>query len=136
MTYTIRKSDGTVVEVEDASAIWGPPQAATEAQIRAEGARRLRLIASAYTDEERETWATQVDEANALAADPEADVPLIAALAAADGVTVAQMAGFIMANKTAFTAASAAVLAVQRTLIAMDPRPVDCTADALWDPSE
>ncbi|MBM1872929.1 hypothetical protein [Pseudosulfitobacter pseudonitzschiae] len=106
--------------------------ATTEAQIRAEGARRLRLIAAAYTAEERETWATQVDEANALAADPEADVPLISALAAADGVTVAQMAGFIMANKNAFTAASAAILAAQRTLIAMDPIPSDYTDNTHW----
>ncbi|MBM1816261.1 hypothetical protein [Pseudosulfitobacter pseudonitzschiae] len=106
--------------------------AATEADIRAEGARRLRLIAAAYTAEERETWATQVDEANALAADPEADVPMIEALAAADGVTVAQMAGFIMANKNAFTAASAAILAAQRTLIAMDPRPTDYTDNTHW----
>ncbi|MBM2295185.1 hypothetical protein JQX09_25180, partial [Sulfitobacter pseudonitzschiae] len=91
-----------------------------------------RLIASAYTDEERETWATQVDEANALTADPEADVPLISALAAADGVTAVQMAGFILANKAAFTAASAAILAAQRTLIAMDPIPDDYTNDTHW----
>lgn len=104
----------------------------TESDIRAEGGRRLRMIASTYTDEERETWANQVDEANALAADPEADVPMISALAAADGVTVAQMAWFIVANKTAFTAASAAILAGQRTLIAMDPIPDDYTNNSYW----
>jgi hypothetical protein len=98
-------------------------------RVKAEGARRLNAIAADYTPAERETWPTQVDEATAVLADPAADTPLLSALAAADGVTVEAFAQRVMTNRANFIAASGAILAAQRTLLAMDPIPEPET----WD---
>lgn len=106
--------------------------AATEAMVRAEAARRMRALVASYSDAERETWAVQEEEAKAVLADAEADAPLLSQLADADGITVAAMATKVMTNAGLFKAASGAILAAQRTLIAMDPIPSDFTDDSHW----
>ncbi|HZG29954.1 MAG TPA: hypothetical protein VE079_15980 [Ensifer sp.] len=109
-----------------------PEPVYSEAMVRAEGARRLALIAAPYSPEERETWSQQVMEAKAIQADANADAPLLTLLAAADGVPVAAMAATVLAKAEAFAAAAGAVLAAQRALLAMDPIPADYAADARW----
>lgn len=107
-----------------------PP--ATDADVRTEGARRLALIGAPYSPEERETWSQQVMEAKAIQADANADAPLLTLLAAADGVTVADMAAAVISKAEAFAAAAGAVLAAQRALLAMDPIPADYADASRW----
>lgn len=106
---------------------------ATEAMIRSEGARRLREIVSMYTDEERETWATQVKEVEAFTANPLAVVPFISGLAIKAGITTAAMVAIIKVNVDAYTLAASTILGSQRALIALlaaDNLPSD------WDTNE
>lgn len=105
---------------------------ATEEMVRKEGARRLRIIASGYSDEERETWPQQVEEVRAFEEDPTLIPPLLNALATADGVTLSVMAATIRSKIDAYTAASGAILAAQRTLITMNPIPSDFKNDSYW----
>lgn len=108
------------------------PQVITAEMVRAEGARRLALIGAPYSPEERETWSQQVTEAKAIQADANADAPLLTLLAAADGITVADMAATVLAKAEAFAAAAGAVLAAQRALLAMDPIPADYADASRW----
>jgi hypothetical protein len=116
--------------VWDGSAYVHP--APTETQVRAEAARRLALIAAPYAPEERETWPVQIAEAEAVAADAGADAPMLAALAAARGLTVPQMAALVLTKRDEFRAATATILAAQASLLAAEPIPHDYTADARW----
>jgi hypothetical protein len=102
------------------------PPAPTAGDVKAEAARRLRAIAGDYTPEERETWAAQVAEAEA------GHGPMLTALAAARGLTVAQMASLVLSKRDAYAAASGAVLAAQATLLAMDPIPADYADNSRW----
>lgn len=104
----------------------------TQAMVRAEGARRLALIAAPYSPEERETWSQQVTEAKAIQADANADAPLLTLLAAADSVPVSDMAATVLAKAEAFSAAAGAILAAQRTLLAMQPIPINYADDSNW----
>jgi hypothetical protein len=108
------------------------PPPVTEADVRAEGARRLDALASAYTREERETWHQQVAEALAVAADAQAPAPLLTARAAARGLTVSDMATLVLSRRDAHAAAAGAILAAQDTLLGMDQLPDDVTADEWW----
>lgn len=109
-----------------------PVLSVTDEMIRAEGARRLQLIARPYTQQERETWAQQVLEANAVLADGNAAAPLLALLAAADGVAVSAMAETVLQKAATFSTAAGAILAAQRTLVAMQPIPLDYAEDHRW----
>lgn len=100
--------------------------AVTKTQVRDEAARRMRVIGAPYSREERETWATQVAEAEA------GDGPLLTALAAARGLTKAEMAALIIGKRDAYAAACGAVLASQASLIASDPIPSDYRSDTHW----
>ena len=106
--------------------------APTERDIRAEAARRLQLIATPYTAEERETWPTQVKGAEALQADPDASALLVRDLAAEGGVTPQEMASEILAKATAYEAAAATILAGQRRLLSMQEYPQDYRDDKHW----
>ncbi len=100
--------------------------------VRAEGARRLALIGSPYSKEERETWPRQVEEAKAFAADENAETTLLAGLADARGITVAQMAAVVTVKANAFAAAARDILAAQARLLAMDPIPADYADASRW----
>lgn len=110
---------------------WTSPPV-TEAQVRAEGARRLGLIASPYAPEERETWHEQVREAEAVTADPAASTPLLSARAAARGVTAADLAATVLSKRDAYRAAAGAVLGAQDAILALDPIPADFADDSRW----
>lgn len=103
-----------------------------EEAVRAEAARRLAIVAGAYTPEERETWPIQIAEAEAYLADPTASVPMLAALAIPRGMEVSQMADRVLTLRDTLKLSTAAILAAQATLLAMDPIPSDFTADHWW----
>ncbi|MET3611733.1 hypothetical protein ABID16_000038 [Rhizobium aquaticum] len=146
MGWIIRIDDGAVIPADPGNRDYGLylewvaagnktapyAEAITSEMIRAEGARRLALIGSPYSQEERETWSQQVTEAKAIIADASADAPLLSILAAADQVPVAQMASTVLAKADAFAAAAGAVLAAQRTLLSMDPLPADYAGNSRW----
>ncbi len=108
-------------------------RAIEERLVRAEAARRLEALAAGYTREERETWGVQIAEAAAVQAGGDATAaPMLAALAAARGITLAEMAVRVQALSAQLTAATATILAAQATLLAMAPIPQDFTADTWW----
>ena len=74
-------------------------------------------MATPYTAAERETWATQQREARAWLADNSAAVPMITAMAAVRGLTLAEMTGEIMENVALFEAASGYILGKQQQLL-------------------
>lgn len=92
-------------------------RASKEREIRAEGAKRLSAMAAPYTAAERETWATQQREARAWLLDPAAPVPMISAMAAVRGLTLAVMVEKIMENVALFEAASGYILGLQQRLL-------------------
>lgn len=127
---TINAATGAVsISQEDAPSFARP---VTDELVRAEAARRMALIAAPYSPEERETWPVQIAEAEAVALDPAAPAPLLAALAAARGLTVEAMAQRVLLLRDQFRAAAGAILAAQATLLAMDPIPQDFTDDSRW----
>ena len=101
-------------------------------KVRDELQRRLTAIASEYSEAERETWPTQIKEAEAVKADPNAVVPLVEALANVDGVTKDVMADKILAKRDAFRTTAATLLAKQRALLAMETIPTDFDNDKYW----
>jgi len=101
-------------------------------KIRQEGAERLQSIAADYSEAERETWPTQIEDAEALKANPNAAAPLVRSLATADSITPDAMANAILAKRDAYRAAAAVILAKQRTLLAMDLIPTDFDHDKWW----
>lgn len=119
--------NGDVIEIDPVKA-----KAILTDKVREEGSRRLQAIASGYTEAERETWPTQIEEAEAVKADPSARAPLVKALAKTDGITPEAMADAILANRDAFRTTAAVILAKQRALLAMDPIPMDFDNDKWW----
>jgi len=108
------------------------PPAPTAADVRGEAARVMKKLAGDYLDAERETWPTQVAEARAVLADPEALTPMLGPLAAARGLTVAEMAERVLGLSDALAAATGRVLAAQARLLSMNPIPTDYTDDKHW----
>ena len=104
----------------------------TEAKVRAEGERRIEAIAKPYRPGERETWPVQIAEAEAVTADPATPTPLLDALRAPRGLTVAQMAARVLTKRDQFRSEAGAILAAQESLIATDPIPHDYADDAHW----
>jgi hypothetical protein len=105
---------------------------ATEAEVRAEGARRLEALAAGYSREERETWGVQREEAAEVLADPAAVLFMLPDLAAPRGLTTAQFAQVVLYKSEALTIASAAILKAQTMLLATDPIPDDYLNDQHW----
>ena len=104
------------------------PPAPTAADVRGEAARVMKDLAGDYLDEERETWPTQVAEARAVLADPEALTPMLGPLADARGLTMPEMAERVLGLSDALAAPTGRVLAAQARLLAMDPIPANYAA--------
>jgi len=119
--------NGDVIEIDPVKA-----KAILTEKVREEGARRLRAIAADYSEAERETWPTQIEEAEALKVDPQASAPFVRSLAQADGVKADAMADAILMKRDAFSAAAAVILSKQRKLLAMDSIPTDFDHDKWW----
>ncbi len=120
---------GDIWDGESFSPPPSPPPTAED--VYAEADRRLEALAATYSPQERETWATQVDEAKAIKAGA-TDAPLLAPLAAAGGRTLDEMADRVLFLAAQFAAASGAILAARNTLAAMDPIPQDYADDDRW----
>lgn len=89
-----------------------------EAQIRAEGDRRLKTLAGPYMDGERETWGVQMKEAEEYLFDPvNTQTPMLSAMAAGRGVPVAVLVGKVWENVILFRQASGAILGEQQRLL-------------------
>ena len=101
------------------------------ARVQAEMSRRLRLLAVDYEDAERETWATQVDEARAIKAGA-TTAPILAPLAAVKGRTLDEQADRVLYLAGAFAGASGLIMAARDALIAMDPIPADYADNTYW----
>jgi len=100
----------------DAAAVESLAQAKArkEAEMRATAAASIQAIVSPYTLEERETWFTQVKEAEAYTANNAASTPFIDAIIAARGVTKAEQVNNILTKKALYEAAVGAILGRQQ----------------------
>lgn len=108
-------------------------RAELEALVREEGARRMRLARAEYTDEEVDTWDRQAAQADLYySSGGTASVPLLEAMALANGTTVAGWADRISAKDASYQAAIGLILGKQDVLLAMDPIPSDYTDDTHW----
>jgi len=91
----------------------------------------MRLLAAGYEPEERETWATQVDEAKAIKAGA-TTAPLLSSLAAESGRTLDEQADRVLYLAQQFALASGAIMAARNALLKMDPIPADYASDKYW----
>lgn len=85
-------------------------RAATCAAIRDGAEAALADLRAEYGPTEVATWDQQHAEALAYQADAGADVPLLNAIAAARGMAVAELAGRVLANRSAWVAVSGHVV--------------------------
>lgn len=95
-----------------------------EAEIRAEGSRRLLALAQPYSAEERESWPQQKEEAVEFhdTYQPETQsspcpCEMIRNMATARGIPVSVMADKILENAALFKAAAGQILGIQQGLI-------------------
>lgn len=109
-----------------------PVSSPSASDVRAEGARRLSMVAASYPLAERETWHKQLAEAEAYSLSQLAATPLLDAYVASSGETKAQIVARIIANDLAFSAATGAILGAQRAILNMDPIPADYADDSRW----
>ena len=78
----------------------------------------LSAITAPYPPSEALTWDQQLAEAQAYTASSSASVPLLTAIAAASGETVAQLAASVLTANTAYKAASGAAIGKRQALTA------------------
>lgn len=88
-----------------------------ELEIRTEGARRLEELALPYLPQERNTWPSQLAEAEAWLADPDTFTPILTNIAAGRGITVADLVPLVMGNADLFRQNAGEILGVQQRLI-------------------
>lgn len=86
------------------------------AEISAECQRRLSVLAASYPAGEVASWPAQVKEAEALQADAQAGAPLLAAIAAARGIPLPELASRVLAKSAAYAAASGAIIGRRQAL--------------------
>lgn len=92
-------------------------RAAKETAIRDEGAKRLESLALPYQQQERDTWETQLKEAEAYQANPSTPTPMLDAIAAGRGLTKAALVAKVMENANLFRAAAGQILGRQQALL-------------------
>ena len=98
-----------ILEASDA-AILNAAKAAKLTEINAECQKAVAALAADYPDSEVQSWPQQVKEATALSADPQADAPLLTALATARGLPAAELASRVMGKMNAYAGASGALI--------------------------
>lgn len=97
------------LEASDA-AILNAAKAAKLTEINAECQKSVAALAKDYPDSEMQSWPQQVKEATALSADPQADAPLLTAIATARGLPVAELASRVLDKMNAYAAASGVLI--------------------------
>jgi hypothetical protein len=75
------------------------------AQIDADFTAACNAIRTGYPPDEIQSWPQQQAQAEAYSADSNTSVPLLAALAAARGLPIAELASKILTNAAAYSAA-------------------------------
>lgn len=83
---------------------------AKRTEINAACEAAVSALAAAYPDGEVKSWPQQVKEAEALAADPQAQAPLLAAIAEARSLPVVELASRVLAKMAAYASASGALI--------------------------
>lgn len=91
-------------------------QAAQLAQINADFEAAAQALTAGYPEAERLTWPIQQSEALAWAADDNAPTPYLDGLAAARGITPAEMRSLTLAQVQAFQAASQQLVGTRQRL--------------------
>ena len=86
------------------------------AGINADADVLVSILATDYPEREIQSWPQQVKEAEALATNPEADAPLLSALAAARGVDRTDLGARVLAKASAYAAASGAIIGARQRL--------------------
>lgn len=85
-------------------------KAAKRAEINASCDSAVASLAASYPEREVQSWPQQVKEAEALAADPQASAPLLAAIAEARSLPLAELAARVLGKMNAYAAASGALI--------------------------
>lgn len=93
-----------------AAAILNAAKAAKLTEINAECQKAVAALAKDYPDSEVQSWPQQVKEATALSADPQADAPLLTAIATVRGLPVAELASRVLDKTNAYAAASGVLI--------------------------
>jgi len=76
----------------------------------AQYSKEMEVISSKYSQAERDTWHSQVEEAEKVKEGLSIDTPYLSALAKDEGITLSQAADRILNNKTAYDAYAAECL--------------------------
>lgn len=79
-------------------------------RINTHAATQLAALSASYPDGEVQSWAQQVREAEALAANANAPAPLLSAIGRARAVPVAELAARVLAKTQAYALASGAII--------------------------
>ena len=85
-------------------------KAAKRAEINAACDIAVASLAASYPEREVQSWPQQVKEAEALAADPQAQAPLLAAIAEARSLPLAELASRVLGKMNAYAAASGSLI--------------------------
>lgn len=93
------------------------------AAIREHYSIAMQLVAAPYSAAERETWFSQIQEADAWLADPTAATPLITSLAQSRGISLSELVTKIKENDNIFRATIGSLLGQQQAEL-----------DALYNP--
>nr|WP_321513129.1 hypothetical protein [uncultured Pseudodesulfovibrio sp.] len=115
-TGEITKTPITQPEIDEAQAYISSPgyliqvKAGKQAEITAQAEIILKVQAEEYGAMEMATWDQQYREAEAYQADNQAVVPLLSAIAASRGMTVATLADRIITNRAAWVALSGSIV--------------------------
>lgn len=92
-------------------------QAEKALEIRGVAAGQMASIAAPYLPQERESWDTQLKEADAYTVNNSASTPLLTAMATARGITVAALVAKVYENANLYRAAIGEILGKQQGLL-------------------
>src|SRR5450830_1350663 len=107
-TLRLKWNGGNPVYVETAPL--ADVKAAKLAELSEAFTQRIAVIRAGYPDDEITSWPEQKVEATAFTADPSANVPLLSHMAAARGITVADLAARVLANAAAWATMSGGLI--------------------------
>ena len=77
----------------------------------AQFAKEMQIISEKYSQEERDTWPVQTEEAKAVKAGLQTSTPFLDALSKEDGLTLDEAADKVLAKKTEYSEYSSACMA-------------------------
>ena len=99
------------------------PEEPTKEMLRQEAARRAQALVEDYDEVERETWPTQIKEAEAFSLNPLTITPFLSGRATER--TVAQLSATVLRKSAALSQKTGQIYGALDQLLKMDPRPTD-----------